>query len=146
MKLLQILIFIIFFVSNCYPKKCENSTIKIDEIVLDKMYEHDIEYCTLVNNSLKGDKLSFKEIIFLDVNFLDGESAYLHSYYIYIITKKLGGNHVSILLKDLSENELKSYYSILNSGIHYENINKNIKNEFPKLYKELWKNKNPINN
>lgn len=74
------------------------------------------------------------------------ENLLIYILIIYIITKKLGENHVSILLKDLSENELKSYYSILNSGIHYENINKNIKNEFPKLYKELWKNKNPINN
>ena len=62
----------------------------------------------------------------------------------YKISQELGEDKVISIMKSFNEKELLYYYSNLEFGIEQANINKSIEFVFPKLYQELWNNKNPM--
>lgn len=124
------LLFILFSCSS----NCE-SIIKIDELLLYYSEKDNFPYCLHVNNCLKKDENSVKIMFGQQRDFLDGETSYMDSFYIYQITKVLGEDNVVKLIKDFSKNELNVYYSKLEVGLEYESYKNNTVSEsFPKIH------------
>ncbi len=139
---MKFLIFIaLLLIQSCYSSDC-NSKIEIENIVIEAANNINISYCDLVNNSLNGNPYAIKKL--LCHHYFDGESSYLHSFYVYKISQELGEDKVISIMKSFNEKKLLYYYSNLEFGIEQTNINKSIEIVFPKLYQELWNNKNPM--
>lgn len=129
---------------GCYQSKCD-SIIKIEDIVLYNANQAGISYCKLVNEALAGDSEAIKELFCQHPSYLDGESSYLHSFYVYKITQELGEVKLISVMKSFDSKELMYYYSNLEFGMQQESLDQTVKDTFPKLYDSLWNGENPIN-
>jgi len=129
-RLLLLFFFILFSCSsNC------DSEIKIDELLLYNSDQNDFPYCQHVNKCLKSDIGSIKIMFGQQRDFLDGETSYMDSFYVYQITKVLGEESAVELIKDFSKNELSVYYNKIEVGLEYESYkNKTISEVFPKIH------------
>jgi hypothetical protein len=128
------IIALLFVVFTSCSLKCD-SKIHVDELILEYAKENNFPYCKYVNNCLEGEPSSIKKMFCENLVFFDGESAYMHAFNVYKITKFLGENRVVGIMKEFSKNELKIYFNNLQVGLEYESLkNKNVKETFPKIY------------
>jgi len=132
-----------FLFLSCGIRKECNSKIQVSEVVLYEASKSGIDYCYIVNQCLEGDVELIKKMFLSSPEYLDGESVYLHFYYVYEIAIYLGEDKIISIAQNFSQQDLKLLYISLDTGIATFDSSKSVRCEFPKLFKVLWNSEAP---
>ena len=141
--LIELLLLNVFLLYGCsYDKSIQG--IRVPPVIFSSLHNHkikDVDYCKLLDNSLRKDSASLNMFVTLDC--FDGEAGYCHGTIIVEIIERIGEECFIYSTHSLPINKRKEILSYIDVGIayRYDNVDsRTTKDVFPKVFSVLSSN------
>lgn len=138
--LIELLLLNVFLLCGCsYEKSVQG--ISVPSVIFSSLQNHkikDVDYCKLLDKSLRKDSASLNKFVTLDC--FDGEAGYCHGTIIVEVIERIGEEYFIYSTQKLPINKRKEILSFIDVGIHYRYDyvdSRTTKDVFPKVFSVL---------